>query len=442
VVLRVVWGERLLSRCKRVTTDEDAPDRAPEEIARQARDDALAGLEDAAGFENTADRAPAEQQVATEFARSLAEALAGGLGVSHMKHQCSVIADEARFYNKTELIEHVEEELESIKATHGNRPFDELIADELEEVTVVRTSDAKQSTLYRWRFQTCYLETRGSADGRTHFAWTQFRDMYFDATGDDPARPTKEHRGGEEWREFIVGIIDERGRNVTTRGPRTAALDSLENFIRQARAFGTIEDMVDYDGVYLDENPDDEETPEPSELWIPNEDIMRICKDQEITPRALQVELQARGHTVDRINGVSESTFVNYHKFTYWVLSAEIADVGYYEAEPTDPAEQVRAEQAEEEAAKETSDADTAGEDSDEGDATSENESTDRDRSDSEGTTPHLERFDDGDESDDDGTGMIGSLGRDPDASDTSDDDDNGEDSTGSSSTGGDGRGS
>lgn len=321
--------------------------RSPDQIAREARNTALEELDAAAGMDNVADRAQAEQKAAVAFADEMAVAIGKGLSKAHARSACGQLSDAAKYYTKSDLADLIQEATSDLdNEADGRRPFDEILEDELNEVVIVRTTDAKQGTIYRWQFAGASVETKATSEGRTHFHWTDFRDEYFDALGEDPAKPTQERQGGEEWREFIVGLVEDRGREVTTRGPRSSAVDGLKNFIRRSRAYGDIEHMVERDGLYLDEPLEED----PSELWVPNHEVKRISDDHELsTVRELQLELDARGYTRNRIAGVSESTFVNNNKVTYWVLDAGIAEPAEYLDEPMDPAEQVRQEEQEKE---------------------------------------------------------------------------------------------
>lgn len=330
-----------------MSVDADAGDdpRDAGQIAREARDEALTALDTAADVEDVAERAQLEQSAAMDFAADMAAAIQKGLAQAHVRSNCGQFSDASKYYTKSDLADLIEDAVEEHKQqADSRRPFDRVIDQDLNEVVIVRTTDAKQSTIYRWQFNGASVETTANSEGRTHFHWNEFRNEYFDAIGEDPAVPQKERRGGEEWREFIVNIVEDRGREVTTRGPRSSAVDGLQNFIRRSVAYGDIEDMVERDGLRLDAAPDDD----PDELWVPNADIKRLCDEFELgSVRELQLELDARGYTVDRINGVSESTFVNNNKVTYWVLSPAIADPVEYVEDPQDPAEQVAEEENE-----------------------------------------------------------------------------------------------
>lgn len=328
-------------------TPATSPEQTPQERANDALAEAFSRIEDCQTHETIPQQASAENDVAREFASELAIAVCKGLNSAQASAYCGQIAEAAEFYNKTDLKGLLDEALEEEReANDGRQPLDQLIEEELEEVVIVKTSDARQSTLYRWHFKGGVMfETQSTKDGRTHFSWPEFRNEYFDAAHRDPAKPVQERRSGNDWRRFIVNIMDERAREVETRGPRTTAIDSLQNFIRRSTAYADIEHMVDFDGICIDDDPEDGD---PSEIWIPNHDIKRICDTSELdSVRALQVELDARGFTVDRVTGVSEQTFVHGNSCTYWVLDADIATPGGYDADPKDPAEQVFAEQNE-----------------------------------------------------------------------------------------------
>lgn len=320
---------------------------SPRQMSVEARNDAIAAFEDANAMGSVAETASAEQQAAHDFCERLGEAVLEGLSPSEAKQQCGVIADVANNYTKTALKELLEEKIEEAREDQNDRrPFDEVLKSELMEVVIVRTTDAKQSTTYRWQFTGGTVETSSTAEGRVHFSWGNFRDEYYAAVGEDPGKPTKNRRGGEEWREFIVCLIEERGREVTTRGPRTVAVDRLQNFIRRTDAYGHIEHVAERTGIYIDADPVEDE---PSEIWIPNQHIKRIADEAELeSTRSMQIELDSRGYTCDDRNGVSHSTFVNNKKITFWVVDSGIATPASYVKEPLDPAEQVRLEEEEE----------------------------------------------------------------------------------------------
>jgi hypothetical protein len=316
----------------------------PQVRASTARDEFLAAADEIADLDEIAERAQREQEAAHDLVDGLAHAVVDGLSLSMAKQMTGVAADASQHYTKTAFKDLLADRIDDVKVeTSDRRPFDQIVREDLEEVLVVRTTDAKQSTHYRWEFGDGSVETTANAEGREHFHWAQFRDEYFDATGEDAAKPSQGLRDPADWREFIVEIIASRGREVETRGPRSAAVDDLKSFISRSRAYKDLEAMVERDGLYVDADPREDD---PDELWVQNHDIKRICEDNELASvRELQIELDARGHTVDRVNGVSESTTVNNNKITYWVLDPAIESYSEFVPDPVDPAEQVRMDQ-------------------------------------------------------------------------------------------------
>lgn len=296
--------------------------------------------------DSAVERAKQEQQAVEEFVDELAQAVVDGLSRGQAKQRCGVVSDNSEYHTKTALKQMLAERADELETEQSDRrPFDAVLRDDLQEVVIIRTTDAKQDTRYRWEFLKGSLETTATAEGRAHFHWSQFRDEYFDSVGEDAARPIKDLRDGEDWREFVVERIEDLGREVTTRGPRTAAVEDLADFVTRSRAYNDFEAFVERDALYIDQDPRDSD---PSELWIHNHDIKRICEDNELSSvRELQIELDARGHTVARVDGVSESTTINGKTVTYWVLDADFADPAEFVPDPVDPAESFQAEQAE-----------------------------------------------------------------------------------------------
>lgn len=361
----------------------------PVDLSQQAQQDALDALtqlhENGSG---PAEIAPGEQRIISDFAEEFAEALMEGLADHNTSVAASVLSDTAKYYNKTDVQGQIQDAVEALDGT-DKTPFDELIQRELREVKIVRTTDHKQDTLYRWNFAKCKLETRSGKDGRGHFHWSNFRDMYLEEAGEDPGEPTQGVRGGSEWREFIVSMIEEHGEDVENRGPRTTAVDDLANEIRTTTGYNDLREAVERDGIYVDLDtfdlpdwwaagqPFEYERPACSydfphwwqgfltnteihpprwygngsphtrgtidldpqavtEIRVPNHIIKRICNTNELeSTRALQVELDGRGYTVSRIPGVSEAAKVGGRKVSFWVLKPELAVPQVYENNPT-----------------------------------------------------------------------------------------------------------
>lgn len=341
----------------------------PQEIAERARDEALESLSNVQKMHDEAkDLAPAEDEVLRDFADSYAEALLEGFSHTKTDVHAAMLADEADYHNKTNVKNLIQEAVEQKKGVH-EKAFDEVLRENLDEVVVVRTTDAKQDTLYRWHLKECKIETTSSGETRTHFSWNDFRELYFDASGNNAGKPKKEYRDSDSWRDFVTALIDERGKEVETRGPRTAAAERLQDEIRNSTGYSDIDHMIERDGVYIEVPTRD--IPEwwgnlhEVEAWawecdkrrqtevgtenlpirevrVPNHIIKRVAEGENVGERALQVELDARNCNVPRLNGsISETRFVNGNNRTWWVLSPDFAVPQVYEKEPRDPADMI-----------------------------------------------------------------------------------------------------
>jgi hypothetical protein len=208
--------------------------------------------------------------------------------------------------------------------------------------------------LYRWHFDDeghIFQVETGEPVETSHYSWRHLRGSIFDVAGVWCEEPVDEMK--DDWPEIIGPFIQKRTEVEWNKGPRTCATEALQNHVHRSVAYATVEDMVDHHGVRIDDDPDDGS---PSEIWIPNTEVSKVCDDHSISERALQVQLNADGYTVDRIGGVSETTFVHGDKFTYWVLSADFADVGSYEPEPESMADRFERQAAEDQANRDTDD--------------------------------------------------------------------------------------
>lgn len=150
--------------------------------------------------------------------------------------------------------------------------------------------------------------------------------------GDYPERYGSEE---SDWDNFIGSLIEDLETVEQEVGPRTAALNALENYVKSSTAYGNLVDAVEKGGVYVDDEP-----PKHSEVRVPREAIASITSTHEITDRALQAELSARGLSGPSLDGdkVSYNTSVNGRWQTFWHLDGDYFDeVGPYEEEAADP---------------------------------------------------------------------------------------------------------
>lgn len=139
-----------------------------------------------------------------------------------------------------------------------------------------------------------------------------------------------------EWDNFISQVFEDVGETVESEtGPRHSALQALENHVKEATAYGNVVDAIEHGGVYVDAEP-----PEHTEVRVPREAVASVTSTHEITDRALQAEISARGVSSDNLPGskVSKSTTIEGRWQTFWHLSADKFDeVGTYKEEAIDP---------------------------------------------------------------------------------------------------------
>jgi hypothetical protein len=281
-----------------------------------------------------------EVEAVSEFATELGELVADGLDKSDAHAQCGQLANIST-YNKSQLKKKVNSAAQKAKnQADSRRTFNEVLSDDLVEVVKVTSTDHHQGTVYRWHFKRGTVETRQSKDEtHSHFSWHHFRDDYYDATGEMPAKPHDELLNGEEWREFITELIDQRGRDDPNKGPRTCAIDELKGYIRSSKGYAELEDALQFDGVYIDDDP---ENGDPDEVWVSNATIKRICDNNELGgTRALQLELDARNLTSTEVAGVSHTETINNRSVTFWRLRVDVATPAEYVVSPQTPAQRV-----------------------------------------------------------------------------------------------------
>ncbi|UPV72965.1 hypothetical protein M0R89_10435 [Halorussus limi] len=362
-------------------------------MVADARDEALAQIESVADA-SPAEKGAGEEEAVHTFADTVADALLEGFGESSTGVHVSAIADTADYFNKTDVQGVIQEKVEAKKQA-DRRPFNEVLETELEEVVTVKTTDHKQDATYRWDFGTATVETQSGKDGRGHFSWPDFRDMYLEATGNDAAKPVKDLRSGDTWRQFVVEQMETKERVVETKGPRTAAVEELQNHIRNATGYPTLGDMIDRNGVYVDvkqaDTPEwwaafgsDDGEIEPTtdnvrRIGIQSQLAQRVAENNGISTRALQLELDGRDYTTGYDGSVSAQKYYGQTVHSYWELSAELALPNEYE-----PAPETATEATERELEEMTTDTD--------------------------GETPEA-TADGGDDGDDGGMGTVGGLG-------------------------------
>ena len=288
----------------------------------------------------------------------------GAISSANADALADALSSELAHYTKTSIKDEFGDVFVDGGSGADGIPFDELIEQRLQEVKVVSTTDAKQGHIWRWHFSDgVQLETEKSKDeGRKHYDWSAWKEDYFEALisldkGERIALPTQEHRDSKDWKEFISGILLNRAETVEHHGPRTEAVELLQDYVNRQTAYADVKDMRDRQGIWMDAPPTSDDGKaatdggRPSEIRVPTQAVKRVCDQAGIETRALQIELDARSETLPDVSGVSNHEYVDGHRVSFWSLDASFAEPGEFVEEPESPAEQVVQEQ--EEAAEE-----------------------------------------------------------------------------------------
>lgn len=360
------------------------------------KSDAMAAMQNAVGdliethenAENAAMAGAAEHEHVSTFVDEIAQALANGLNES-VGFFAGAVAEETEYYNKTDLKQQIKDKSEEYRGS-DKQPLDEFIQERLEGVTVSKTTDHRQGADYIFDFGTFKVETTSGKDGRGHFRFDVFRNLIHESGGVNTAPPVKDRRGGEEWRDFMVQMIDDRGEERYTRGPRTKAFEALRNRVKRLTGYGTAEGALDHSGVWVVretydapdwfsmgqpfsyDRPGPVDTPDwwasigartvaknPPE-WYGNGEIDRlplgkdrdlpddtvseirvhesliqsIIDDAEITRSALYHELNARNLTVHGTSGASMTQWVSGSDERFWTLRPDLGTPRTYVPDP------------------------------------------------------------------------------------------------------------
>lgn len=263
-----------------------------------------------------------------EFATAAGRAVADDPS-TNVETWISAVAGASRDVRKGDVRDRVDKQIdEHSQDENGQDPLDDWIETHVEKVTIVRTTDAKQNTLFRWHLDTGgVVETETTKDGIAHFRPDTLQNRIYEETGVLPGKPTDGRRSGDDWKQYIVGFVDRVKNEVTATGNRTVAHEKLKNWVQQNPAYHDLQDALEAQAMRYD--------PDEDEIHIPRHHISRITDQVEITNRAFQVELDARGVLSDRVAGASESTRISYgdsvQYVSYWVLDLDALDGDPYE---------------------------------------------------------------------------------------------------------------
>lgn len=374
----------------------------------------LDAAEEAAAKDDAIKKARAENRVIGDVCDMVAEMSAAGemekTQVNALASQLSEIVDN---YTKTDIKNELKPHF--VEKREGKR-FDEVIENRLEEVRVVHSTDHKQGTVWRWRFSDgVELETDTSGDGgREHYSWSVFKRLYFDelvsqGQGEKLAEPDPNLLSGGDWTDWIDDLILEHSTTVEHVGPRTEAVRLLRDLVQRSPAYHDMDTVRERQGLWIEpENGGDKAATDGGEveLRVPVKEIKRICDQQGISTRALQIELQARGLTCSDRSGVSDAAYVDGVRVPYWALTTALAEPDAVIEEPSTPAEVVAEEEAERLNEEQTSVGAVSDDDLEQHDN---HTGSDRDSSEA----------DDSDGDDDTEPGVTDSFGSDPDGGDS-----------------------
>lgn len=290
--------------------------------------DALDAIDDADG---AVEQFKVERQQIEEFAERAAPIISSNRGVKAGQY-AQQLSDACTKWTKTEVKERIEELAEDYTDPDDDRPrVTEWLEEHIERVVEVRSTDRLVKTRWRWEAATDYgtvsWETKRTQDGLGHNSYQKLQSLVTEATGQWVRAPAPELRDGEAWAEWIAKFIEEYSTVEPSRGPRTAALDRLTEWVGRNTAYLDMEDAVDRGGMRIDLDN--------GELHIRNGEIKRWCDAEEIAPTTFQSELSVRGLLTERVSGASEQTTIEvdgeYQTVTYWVFDLDRLDADPYE---------------------------------------------------------------------------------------------------------------
>jgi len=320
----------------------------PRETALAAFEDFNSVCEDVAD-ENPAVKLRTEADAFENLTETLAECYVDGLSSIPAGQFASMVSDVSNSLNKTEAKQQIVSDTQQAKSDNNGRPsLDHYINNNLQEVRIVRTTDHVDLTRYVWDFGDTTLETESGGESRTHFNWVNFRDSIDDAGGPYCTAPRDPLTETHEWRDWIVDLRNERKTEKTNVGPRTNAVEHLQNRVRRSDAFGSLTEATDYQGVYvevLEDRPDDAEpvdtddTPQQLPDWrvetvyMPNEWPVNAAEEFGISTQALQNEIDARGHMLNGQGKIASQEYVSGQYVTFWVVNGDFATPSVYQPE-------------------------------------------------------------------------------------------------------------
>lgn len=311
----------------------------PNELVSEGLEEAVETIE-AASDAGPVEKVKAERKAVEAFAEKVAKATQHGLPESSISQYAGAMQGEATHLTKSDVKSDIKRTIEAVSRggdADEAEPLHAYLKHAVIGIDAVRTTDAKQSTLYRWHFTggtetggRFSIETGDTDEAPTStYGWRQIRTAIFDASGVWTTSPPD--AVADDWGEWVGPFIKERAEVVSNKGERTLVVEELQNHISRSVAYPTVADMFEHHGVMLDEDPDEGE---PTKVCVRAAEVSKLCDEYGINTRALQVELDALGMLTEHVSGASDETYVNGSKVTYWVLSPEFADPQTYKENP------------------------------------------------------------------------------------------------------------
>ena len=240
---------------------------------------------------------------------------------------CSDVAQRAQTAKQT-IIDPIEErQAEVIAETDGGPSldhgfaFDRYLEEHLEEVKIVDTTDATADVEYYWVVDDGpEVVTEGSTHTHIHEFWAEVEKStdkkllpelastrLIDDLTEENLEGYRERSLGPDtrpwhpkrWTEWVTGLLQTRGRQVTAMGSRTQAVEAVCNYIERSKAVGDKQDAITETLIYAEPaDPDEEDPTEFEEIAVPSREVVAIAEDDfGVSSRGLQLELAARGAT-------------------------------------------------------------------------------------------------------------------------------------------------
>lgn len=225
----------------------------------------------------------------------------------------TTVADKIPFYNQKEAERQLNKHLRSGSSGAERPEIDALLLSEIEAIEKLNTGEAESEIRYRFIFE------NGNAfivDTEALYSPTQFRRAYNSAFDVLP----EWHGEQDDWEDLLASLQSDylvvKTDNV---GPRVAAIEQLRTFVLRSEAYLEPVYAIDNNAVFIDAESE-EEAEEAPVLWIPSEEVKRVCDENEITMHALRIEMDNR-HL--RRGRTSERFGFRGMRASFWPLDAE-----------------------------------------------------------------------------------------------------------------------